>query len=400
MKQILLAIVLVVGFGFTLVSCGKGGVGNPFGDWDPLAGMPDHIRNAKPGFEKSREIPVVEAEMPITSNQPYFLFLEGESGQATVFGRVLREGYDAKLAIKNINEFPGASFDPTTGTFRWAPTPGMVAAESNVLELTLWVQITATNGTEVISREKGFPLLVQKKGIQAAVIRDTLQTQFVREGSTQTFDVVVQYRAAGPSAPPPDLMALIQETPSVYDEDLSKFVKQRGNPRQEPGNPMNWIYSFEINLYKAELTKNSEDFTFQIVFMNTQGLASIPKEFQVQVRTNLEYIQTNESYYTRHRVKAGTTISKDLIMYDPKQEGILFAQLNAGATLPLGMTVNCNPGNHTSTYICRVDWAVDPATPAGTRADLSFKARSTSQAVGDNYFVEDTFTIKFEVEAP
>lgn len=395
MKQIILAIVL----GFTAVSCGKGGIGNPFGSWDPLVGKPDHIRNAKPGFEKNRELPVVESELPITSNQPYFLFLEGESGQATVFGRVLRDGYDSKLTIKNISEFPGASFDPTTGVFRWTPAPGIVAGDSNVLELTLWVQISATNGSEAISREKGFPLIVQKIGIQAAVVRDTLQAEFVREGSTQTFDVVVQYRGAGPQAPPPDLTVLIQEPTGVYDEDLSKYVKLRGSARQEPGNPQNWIYPFEINLRNADLTKSSDDFGFRILFMNSQGIKSVPKEFQIQVRTNLEHIQSNE-YYDRFYVKAGTTVSKDLIMYDGRQEGSLFAQLTPFTTLPSGMTTNCVQGNNSTIYVCTVTWAVDPLTPVGTRVDLSFKARSTSKAVGDSYYVEDTFFMKFQVEAP
>lgn len=400
MKRIFLSSGLTLAALF-LLSCGKGGVGNPFGSSDPLDGLPEHIRNAKPGFEKPINEGLSENEMPISSNQSYFLFFEGVQGEAVVSGRVLRDKYIAQLAIQNISDFPGASFDPTTGTFRWNPALGIVPDSSDMTERNLRVQMIAKSpdGREVVSKTRDFPVLIQKVGIRAAIVGHNLNTAFVREGSALSFDVEVLYRGVPNQPQPPDLRVQVEKPTNPWDADLSKYVTSAGAATQSRADANRWTYRFEIDLSEAELTKSSRDFKFKVAFVNPQGLSSTPQEFQVEVRTDLSAIISTEERGAIE-VNPGKTVTRDLVFLDPGDEGKLTASLIGPAQLPAGMTVNCRSGNSTAIHICTVTWAVDPTQANATFVDLEFKAVSQSPIWNDSYFVEDKFNMYFRVVAP
>lgn len=392
---------LMVVLGLTLASCGKGGIGNPFGSSDPFDGMPEHIRNGKTGYEKGQDTGLKEEDLPITSNQSYFLFLEGAPGESQIMGRVLREGFTYQLSIKNIEDFKGATFDPATGVFRWTPPVGIVPDTEEGVNRMVRAQIIATSldGTQVLSKTRDFDMRIQKVSVQAAIVRDDLSIPFMREGDEKTFNVTVQYRGVANQPKGPDLRVVIDRPANTYRNDLSKYVFQEGDPVQDRNNPRNWTYKFRINLYGADLTKSASDYYFQLAFTNPLGVSSAPKEFEIPVRTNLESIRTTLDRSVI-RVKPGTTFTKEAIFYDPREEGYLFAQLMNPAVVPVGMTQECREGDNVSVRICTVVWAVDPAAVVGSSVDLEFKAQSRSQAPGDNYMVERDFTMYFQVEAP
>ena len=382
--------------GMVATSCSKGGIGNPFGSDDPLNGLPEYIRNAKPGDQKITPDPLIEADLPISSNQSYFLFQEGVAGEAQVFGRVLKPNYSVSLSIQNLNEFPGATFDPATGIFRWTPDQVFIPDGRAQIDLELKVRLLATSpeGAQV-SRVKSFPLYLRPSSVQAVVVRDDLTEPFIREGRRTNFAVTVQYRGIVGQTALPNLRVLIDPPTSPRDEDLSKYVTQLGDPRQSSADPTHWIYRFEIDLYNVDLTKTSEDFKFRLSFQNPEAVSSTPREYSLQVRTDL---QLPRSTLDRGTIlaKAGERVVKEFVFYDPRDEGLLSIERENPSILPDGMTETCREGDTKSVQICSVVWDVPPQQSPRS-VELRYRVESHSQAEDDTHSVYKIFRLTFQV---
>lgn len=395
--MIRLALILV--FGFSTTSCGKGGIVNPFGSDDPLYGKPDFIRNAGPGNQKPGPGTLREEEIIISSNQSSFIFQEDVSTEIKISGRVLRPDYNLKLVIENMDEFPGASFDAATGAFTYLPKIGSVPeSAANGLETLLKVQAIAVgvDGSNTV-KNKSFNVLIRRASLQPTVVKDDLAVNYIREGERTRFTVSVSYRGEPGQVKNPDLRVNIDPPKTSYDSDLSKYITLEGNPVQDANDPKIWNYTFEINLYNVNLTKSSEDYAFQISFQNSQALSSTPREFTVNVRTNLEEIRSTIEYDTV-RVTKGTTFVRDVVFYDPRDEGLVLVELTGPTPLPEGMTIDrCREGSRDSIRICTIVWAV-PTTLNESYFTLRFEATSRSQAYGDNFSISRNFSLDFQVE--
>ncbi len=399
----MIRLLMVAFLGLSTLSCGKGGIANPFGSDDPYIGQPDYIQEAartggggiirKPGSDRLQYDEII-----LSSNVSYFSFRETTPGEGQLNVRILRPGYTASLAIENINDFPGATFDSSTGIFRWTPPLGRIPVGQDQVEMSVKVEVSVAGTDGRITKvTKPFLAYLRKASIQAAIVGNTLPTQFLREGTETLFNVTVQYRGVNNQSSPPDLTTLIERPANSFDRDLSGFVKQVGNPRQNGANSNQWYYTFSIDLRNVDLTKTSQDHKFQLAFQNPESVKSLPQEFNVQVRTDLQALRTTLER-APIRVKVGTTLTRDAVFYDPREEGYVFAELQNPTVLPQGMTVEaCREGDTSNSMrICTVTWTVSPQQSTATTVDLKFKVESRSQAVGDNLTLSQNFTMTFQ----
>lgn len=166
--RILASVLLGIG----LAACGKGGIGNPFGSEDPFAGMPDEIRNPQTEGDRDRKpqapSDLREEDFQFSTDQADYKFREGIPGEVKMTAKIARANFNAEIKVGNPVEFPGATFDPLTGTFEWTPATGVVTDPTQPLLKRMRVEISAIDSNGRFVRSKEFFVAIY---VYAAVIR-------------------------------------------------------------------------------------------------------------------------------------------------------------------------------------------------------------------------------------
>lgn len=150
----------------TAISCGKGGIGNPFGSSDPFEGQPDTIRNAEPPA-KEGEKPTPPADLrdeEITlevvspnSDAEGHNVMEGISLDIFLGGKVARPEFKSKVDLENMPDFPGSTFNnPTPGVFSWTPPLGTVTDPAQPVLRRLRVGVSALNSSGAVVKTRKF----------------------------------------------------------------------------------------------------------------------------------------------------------------------------------------------------------------------------------------------------
>ena len=152
MKNILLAVILSAG----LFGCSN---------WnqDPLKNKDGVLASGQ-----SKPVELVEPK-PLASDAvrilaPDFMrFKENEAGELMVAVRNLLPGYSVQVAIDNLTDFPGATFDAASGKFAWTPAKGLILPVELEKAMTLKVRTVATlAGSATVFSEKEIQIILNR----------------------------------------------------------------------------------------------------------------------------------------------------------------------------------------------------------------------------------------------
>ncbi len=352
-----------------LTACGK---------WtkDPLAGKDARFRNGlpvptKPDFSK----PLPSDAIRIVA--PDFTSLEeGVAAEFEITGRVLLEGYDVELQFENLNDFPGARYNPATNRLTWTPPKGYVDSKNkgNVwVELPLIMKAIGTKpNAQVLVGTRTIGMRVSREFAAPEVTRVEKSDLFIREGTTSLIQVYVRDRdanASDVSSYPRVILQSVAGTKSLAGVLSASRTDSLGNGEYR-------IY-MQVDLRDVELTGGVDNFKVGLIAASRYGKLSPIRIMDFDIYTS--FAMPASTWIEEFVVTAETPAVQKFIIADPKQEGIL--SLDRTFNLPVGSTFTCVNTNP-STLNCTFSWT-PVAGSAGTVVDLQAYVLSRNRDARD-----------------
>jgi|GEM_PF-6503090 len=367
--------------GLTLAGCGG---------WDqnPLDGKKGDFGKAKPvptPADKAKPLrsDVVKIYMPDFQD-----FQEGMASEFTITARVLLEGYSPEIELENLADFPGATFNKTTGMFRWAPPTGFVESTGEVgqrLRRNLIVRAFGRKpGDQVLFVDAERPMYVSREFKVPEITSIIKNESFLREGATTLIPVIVFDKDAVANIPSTWPKILFQTvTGSKSLSGLSTIYRE-----ESLGNSQYRIY-VQVDARDAELSDSIDTFKMTLVANSRFGRLSLPKELTLDIYTSLS--APTSTWTEPVQVKETETLAYKFMVNDPKLEAWL--SLDRTFSLPTGSNLTCQPISR-GILSCTFTW-----TPLEGQAgvyDLSIYVRSRNNDIRDT--VQPIRTLYFRTQ--
>lgn len=374
---------------------------------DPLSGEPDSIRNGKPATEKpAPEIPQKEEVLKLDYYKTY-TFREGVESEIVLNGRLLQsvngqEGVinrDFEVFVDNMGDFPGATFDRATNTFRWKPSH--VSAGDMYTEIPLIIKGATLTLQKNVSRTEEAVVIVIRSETDPQIKSVNASFPVLREGQSYDFTVTVK---------DPDTAASLGQAPRLfalpsgnsYNKDGSRLIKMvpgttsAPNPVQDPQDPSLWTFKMRVETGDLELTANEDYFSASIEVMSVFGRrANQNVSFKIATTVRAPEI----TWRDRMSVNAGSKANVSFSVYDPKSEGRIMAVISNCSVLP-GATCSCisNTGDF-SMRTCTISWNVPANQTLGTYT-VKVDTENESKAYTNPHKISKTFMPEIRVLAP
>lgn len=328
---------------------------------NPLAEFPEVIQDAKPPMTKP-DIPLaLPSDALRIEGVDFFTFQEGVENSFELKTRVLIKDYEVReFEVLNLSEFPGASWDPTSGKFTWKPESGSVAG-GWVTQKILRVRMVASSPLEKnppLLSEKQIQIFVQKVSRAPVIQSLELKAKDLREGSTYDFEIRLIDEDAGlDSTQVSDVAFLAPANTFPKVKNLAPFVTFRTiDPVR--GSPGHWLVRYRLNLKGEEITDSSTDAGFDVVALGRWGQRSQVLPFRTKVFTQLPDPVSNMSTNAL-TFPVGIESLYEFIVWDPKGEGRL--SLLRVEQNPTGSQVQCVTGALRSILHCFFKWTPEEA---------------------------------------
>lgn len=370
---------------------------------DPMADQPDNVKNAK--FEpKPAATPKNEADksdyLRIQPNSDAYEFAEGKQNEAIIKGAILADinghapvlGQDYDVSIVNLADFPGATFDPSTGSFKWTPPPGFV--DQNY---TRNVRIQATIQTKFL------PYRQTTQDIVAVVTRaeqdptvvsiEDLTTKPTKEGDVRRFKVVVR-DPHGDDAKPEYKPHLEIVSSGATGASATSLISCDGtdgctNPTREKADPTLWDFTLVLDLSDAtaanghkEITKDQATLQFAVRAISRFGEASGLKPADVAVVTSIDDPVISWSEGDPLNVTAGQNNVVTFMVYDSGSNSNLTVNFDTRCDQVLGANSSCTctgiGRDPNGPQLCTISWLV-PAAPTQTDYDIVLSSLNQSK---------------------
>jgi hypothetical protein len=338
-KTSLTLIQIVVCFLFVTSACSK---------WNQ-----DPLQEKNSLLEQGTDKPKVpESPKPLKSDAiridsvDLFSFVEGKPDEFAIAARILIQGYQARIEIGNLDQFPGALFDANTGKFTWEPQVGILEDGQMFAEKSLVINVIAESPKQpVLLATKTVRLMLHRTLRQPIVQSVRWNVSTLREGSQFVFVVYVQDPDANPSDrktwPVLEIGAL-NTKPSLAT--LSSLFSSEYESQA-------YVFKYNVDLRNAELTKSFLDTSTSIRAISRYRSVSAVNTLDARVFSNFaDVLSTWPSIVT---TVAGTSLDYSFVIFDPKAEAKLLASYFNG--LPLGATASC-VSSSASVLNCRLQW--------------------------------------------
>ncbi len=356
---------------------------------DPIEGAPDAVRNGQPPeFGK----PVQEKPYPKEALQidvPAFVngFVDSPM-EIKIEGRVAVPGVAYQLTILNLAEFEGATFNPSTGDFKWTPGKSIVGSAA-VGQAILRIQIAtiATTQNPIVSSEsKNVTIIVTNSYTKPMVISMTGASD-LEVGKSYFYDFVIEDRDAVIAD---NAAIIVRNCPMAWNrESLFGLVEQSGSISNVTASPNRFKGRVIVDLGTADTLK-SGNYCFAISAVSKSGLVSdlYLKTMGVESRIRNSKM-TLESYLV---LNVGEKMQATFSFYDPSADGILRLKNieDINAQMP-GSKIECVvPSFNKSTMNCSA--AIDAtSTKEGTytiKMDVDTTSRKTSKYVTTSHWLK------------
>jgi hypothetical protein len=367
--------------GAVLVSCGF--------QEDPLADKDQSLINLRqlPGSENRK--PSIESSVLKIDVDPSVDFYENKKGVILINFNVVDPAYDNKfktLRIKNMADFPGASFDPTKGSFEWTPAPGSAGdtlVKSLSLEIEAWARTLGREDSQSTSTTVGIHII---KDPQAPAVSGFSVNGLdpLREGDIKEFEVRVKDIEGTDKFSP--VVTFLPALDNEADVSVSSFITTKSvTPDLKI---KEWVYKFTVDLRRVDLTAAAVRAGFRMVVSNQYGKSS-----PVHVWTGTLFTKLSSPVITWTGNKFLNQNQDNVIpfmVFDPKGEGRLTYRVTS---VPAGGNVSCVPA--TGSMEC--EFRYKPLTTnSGT---ISLEVTSKNTDINDTQVVTTPFTMPYSVLA-
>ena len=201
---------------------------------DPLADQPkEYTDDARP-VGKPKPLPTPDQRSLHVDAKDFFVFEEGVAGEETIGGRVigLIDGEEPAIGrnfivkIDNLTDYPGATFEGTSGRLKWTPAAGASAGHA-VYVAAMNVIIETTKGKRV-AREQKIPVHLKRQKSEPIIeaIEDLKKSE-MHEGERRDFLVKVRDSESTSYAPPNILII------GTGSKNIAQYVSMKGRPVQD-----------------------------------------------------------------------------------------------------------------------------------------------------------------------
>jgi hypothetical protein len=357
MKRIKILITILVGL--SLIGCGNGGL--LFGgQTDPLAGKD---KAAQGGTEKpnpDQKPPAVDPNAIMVDVVDAVNLELNKLGEIEISGRVLLAGFSKKIQIQNLTEFPGATFDPVAGLFKWTPLNTIFVGSEKTWRGGLIVRVSAMGPNQTIYiKEKTINISVDKLPLPLRVNRLEAndKNKIVTEGSINNFYTAEIFDPNATADQNTWPLVVFESAPMGSGMlSVASFAKVTKIESSGAGKFIATIL-LEPNF---ELTKTKTNYNMSVHAVSSFGIKSNSLSTTISVVNKLA--QSKTSWVEPLTLYNGQKNNYSFIYYNPKDEG--FIQPPKFTNLPTGMSIKCsNPGG--SSNPCFVDWDLTASTVSG-----------------------------------
>lgn len=335
---------------------------------DPFADKSDDIRTAQPPKEKPMPTPIVitTADVLQIDTDDFYTFQEGTKGEFKITGRVLIQidgktpvlNKDYELNVDNISEFPGATFNKTTGMFSWTPPTDFVD-QNYTRQVTMEVSIRTMRDS--YARSEIVKVFVERLMTDPSIVSvDDLTAQPLREGDIRAFRAVVFDPDAENTA---KAMPQLMITNAQAGANIGSRVKVVSGPTRDTVNKSNWIFDLQIDLRDIEITKSEDTLQFGLMSVSRFGRSSAPKSVPVKIKTLVSEPIISWPSGSSITFVAGQPNVATFTIMDPKSEGkvrLTFTQCPVGKTPAV---CRCQAVGQTQST-CTIEWRPDKADAA------------------------------------
>lgn len=322
---------------------------------------------------------------------PEFVSLEeGKASQFQISARVLLEGYTAVVSLENLNEFPGATYDPSTGQVQWTPPKGYVPVGGDLIfERNLVVTVQAMkSGSAVLMGSKMIPLRVARGFLAPEITSASISDRAVREG--QSTYVTIRVRDYDADANDRSTWSQIQFKAANSKLDLTSHL-QLYDFRSRGNNDFDYIYV--LDLVNTEVTPTYAVVQTFVMASSRYGKLSSQKDFSIGVYTSLT---SPLATWNPPRFQVGVTTVYDFDVYDPKFE----AQLRDLGTdrSPDQATFDCSSSSSSPTILhCRFSYT--PTEDSRGKSDsMSLSVESRNQNASDTNRPVTKISLPYQVD--
>ena len=352
---------------------------------DPYNGLPD--TSNKPGNVPEEKPGDPNAIRPRTSDG-YNFVLEQEQ-QIQIEATILVENYQVVGRIENLNAFPGATYDASTGIFTWKPTRDFFSDELKRTQTLGVVFIgTSTDGkTKVYRRDWPVQIEVTRTPEQPGIVDASQFPAFVDEGGYIDLWFEVADADAGKSI---DLFPELVLNHQTKSNELAPFITISPAELIRSGN---FRYSVRLDLRNVELTNTSKSFSVSFSPQSRYGVMGGAKVWELTVVSSLS--SPVSSWTDEVTFQEGVETKCSFYLVNPKGEGSL--SLGELKELPPGASLTCKSEPKASMLLCDFTWK-----PAVGDSKLEFKPTmgvNTTLTYGTGKTKErpDSFDLKLKV---
>jgi hypothetical protein len=300
-KNILLASVLLL----TVSSCSK---------WnqDPLKDKDGVLQTGKPTLEKPVE-QVVETDGVIIDSADLIRFKETEQSEFKISARNFLPGYTIDATVDNLADFPGATFNSTTGEFKWKPAQGLLAINELERMIPLKFVIHATRaGSTPKQKSKQVQILLSRQFTTPKITAIQRLTATLREG--ESLDVVINIEDADADPMDTKTWSSIQIMPTTWQKNtLSGYMSLKSYRYL---NASNYEATFTVDLKDAEISDSADVFYFDMSLISRYNLISDRQTQSITVFTSFSNLISNWTVPLEDKI--GRKFSFPFFIADPK----------------------------------------------------------------------------------
>ncbi len=368
---------------------------------DPFAEKSEEIRNGIP--PELQKVPTPEKPRDKDAlhidSLDFYTFKESVSSEISFSGRVLEPGAKFELSIDNMAKFPGATFDPVKGAFKWTPPRDTTGTEYGV-ERRLIIRLTSPATTPTGTTEgttKAVLIYVTRAEVDPEIVSvDDMMKVPTREGELRKFNVVVKDPdAADADGSRPRLVSVpakkgIQDVSGlVY---MQEVVAPELNPQIDPVTK-NWTFKMILDLRVQadqrgrDFTRNQETFKFGLQTISRYGRVGM-KDVDASILTDV--MKPDVSWFDVIDAVAGQENVIQFTVFDPYAEGKLNVNfITRVDQLPGSAVSSCKTASREGNVLCRISWK----PLATTKGDfpIEFEAMNQSKVATDTKFIKEVF---------
>lgn len=306
---------------------------------DPTKGAPDAVREGRlPDAEK----PIPPKAFPKEALQiDAPTLVNGRVGSPVEFkiqGRVMVPDVSFQLSVDNLADFPGATFDPATGDFKWVPTKAQVGSFPS-MEMALRVSLVtdATPANPTVSIEKKTISLVIMNAYNKPIINTvTGPSSAVIGASTTKFQVTFEDIDALNEA---DTTLNVRDCSTWNSESIAHLVDVRASQADAAAGKYKADVYLGLSDSKAASLPSGE-YCFAIVAISKHGVSSEPYKAQISIEGKFK--NTKATMEWTPVINIGDKVRISFSIFDPTGNGnVSVKSMDDIATMLPGSTLSC-----------------------------------------------------------